>query len=116
MSELEDKINSLLSSPEDMEKITKLAQSFMGGGGEQTSGTEAQPNLASMLGGLDPGMLASIGKIMSKAGTGSDKSAMLSAMGPYLGEKRREKMAKAIQIARIAKLAGTAFSEYGEKE
>ena len=31
MSELEDKINSLLSDPEQMEKITQMARSLMGG-------------------------------------------------------------------------------------
>ena len=40
MSELEDKINAVLGDPKQMEQITKLAKSFMGGG---TPGKAAEP-------------------------------------------------------------------------
>ena len=40
MSELEDKINAVLGDPKQMEQITKLAKSFMGGG---TPGPAAEP-------------------------------------------------------------------------
>ena len=35
MGEFEDRINSVLSDPGQMEKIAKLAKSFMAGGGEK---------------------------------------------------------------------------------
>jgi hypothetical protein len=37
-------------------------------------------------------------------------------MQPYLSEKRRSKMDKAIKLARMAKLAGFAMDEFGGKE
>ena len=43
--------------------------------------------------------------------------ALLRAMQPYLSEKRRLKMDKALKLARLAKLAGFAMDELGgEKE
>ena len=42
MSEFEEKLNSILSSPEELQKITQLAQSFMGGGSDAPA-TAAAP-------------------------------------------------------------------------
>ena len=43
MAEFDDKLNSLLSNPEAMDQIMKMAQSLMGGEG-QTSGGTQPPN------------------------------------------------------------------------
>ena len=43
MAEFDDKLNSLLSNPEAMDQIMKMAQSLMGGE-EQTSGGTPPPN------------------------------------------------------------------------
>ena len=42
---------------------------------------------------------------------GNDKKALLEAMKPYLSEKRRQKMDKALKIARLARIAGIAMGE-----
>jgi len=42
MAEFDDKLNSLLSNPEAMDQIMKMAQSLMGNGG----GTEQPPHAA----------------------------------------------------------------------
>lgn len=184
MSELEDKISSVLSNPAEMEKIAQIAKTLMAGGfstsdeapadsGQHTaaaapgSGTAAtdtsMPNpapsapssgetaasspgvntpgtgsgglggladiasslgnlgglgdIASGLGNIDPKMLASLGKMLGGSGSsgpsggGRDNTALLQAMGPYLSEKRRNKMAQAIQIAKMARIAGVVFSD-----
>lgn len=133
MSELEDRINSLLSDPDQMGKIAQMAKSLMdgsggndggGGGGEtlaQAIGSalggesKAAASSGSGLDGLDAGMLASLGKLMGggAAGGGSDKRQLLEAMMPYFSDKRREKMKKALRVAQMAKIAGVVFSEYG---
>lgn len=116
MSELEDKINSLLSSPEDMSRIMQLAKSIMPGEGESTAGgTEQDAGAAGS--GLDAGLMASIGKLMGGGDEKKDsKRALLNAMTPYLGEERRRKMKKAMQIAKIASVAGAFFSESGDAD
>ena len=43
MAEFDDKLNSLLSNPEAMDQIMKMAHSLMGGEG-QTSGGTPTPN------------------------------------------------------------------------
>ena len=42
MAEFDDKLNSLLSNPEAMDQIMKMAQSLMGGEGQTSGGTAAQ--------------------------------------------------------------------------
>ena len=122
MSEFEDKINAILGNPAEMEKITKLAAQIMGGSGAASSSQEApqeppQEKAAEApgldLGGIDPELFGKIGRLLSQAGSGSDKTALLRAMGPYLSHDRREKMEKAMRFAKIAKLAGAAIREYG---
>ena len=110
MSDLEEKINTLLSDPTQMENISRLAARFMGQG--EGEDAPAQP-ASSLAPGFDMDMMARMGKLLSGAGGGSDKSALLQAMSPYLAPKRREKMEKALKFARVAKIAGSALKEYG---
>lgn len=117
MSELEDRINSVLSDPEQMEKITKLAKSFMAGGQEEQSNDSGLGAMAGLFGGedIDPKMISRISRLL-KNGGGEKKQerALLEAMMPYLSEKRRSKMNTAIKIARIAGIARAAMGEMGD--
>lgn len=111
MSELEDMINSVLSDPAQMEMINGLAKSLMGGG--EVPAADTQPGVsAPAFPGLDSSMLSRIGALMgSDRSPGNDKKALLEAMKPYLSEKRRQKMDKALKIARLARIAGIAMGE-----
>lgn len=112
MSELEDKINSLLSDPEQMEKITQMARSLMGGAPQ----AETESREDDMPGGLgiDAASLQRLGRMLSRgAGQKPQERALLEAMKPYLSEKRRSKMDKAIKLARLAKIAQMAMGEMG---
>ena len=129
MSGIEETLGNILSSPEEMERITSMAKSIMESGSlgdifsrndsadEQQSGIreeEAKENpLGDLLGNIDPAMLASAGKVISSMNGKSEKYAMLNAMAPFLGEKRRVKMEKAIQIAKMASMAKAVFSLKG---
>ncbi|MCM1149568.1 MAG: hypothetical protein NC319_05720 [Butyricicoccus sp.] len=130
MSEFEDRINSILGDPEEMEKIINLASQFMGGADKKEEpGTErsGQNNNASgqssdagaglgalgSLGGFDMEMFSKMSRLMSQVKGGSEKTELLRAMGPYLKQERREKLEKAVRFARIAKVAGAALREYG---
>ena len=124
MSELEDKINSILSSPAELEKIMGIARSLsgtLGAGTAQETGNEASPpaqnidfsSIASMLGNIDPKTLGIITRIMGEySSPADDKHALLSAIKPYLKEERREKVDQAFELAKLAKLAKIAFSEF----
>jgi len=119
VSELEDKINSILNNPQEMNKIMQMAASIMNGSNEKDTSGAGGPdtgNALASLGGIDPAMLSSIGRLISRAESSFDKHDLLQAMKPYLSEKRREKIDKAIQVAKMAKVAQIALAEYGGKK
>ena len=118
MSEWEDRIQQILGDPEQMAQISQMAQSLMGGGGgEQTEG--GGPGDLGGLGalgdlGIDPGMLGRITRLLREDQSGDDhKRALLAAMRPYLSEKRREKLDRAMKLARLSHLAKLAMGEDG---
>ena len=102
MSELEDMMGKILSDPGEMEKIGKMASELFGVG-------EAQPDMQQ---GADMGKL--LGGLMKKSSGGSDKAALVAALGPYLKPERRQKLEKALRISRLASLASLAMNELGE--
>ncbi len=107
MSELEDRLNSILSDPEQMARINRLAQSLMGGQG----GGEALPPAGD--GEPDSALLGKLGSLLGQQGGDSDKRALLEAMKPYLSEKRRNKLDRAMRLTRMAHLARLAMGELG---
>ena len=130
MSEFEDRINSVLKEPEQMDKIASLAKSLMGGGaqsmdsgdggmmgklGELAKGLSGGGSAGQESPAIDPAMLGKIGRLM-KAGNAqsSNERALLEAMKPYLTEKRRQKRDRALQLAKLARIARIAMGEMGE--
>ena len=123
VSELEDRINSVLGDPKQLEQITKLAQSLMAGGDTGQDGAPAAPSggLGDMLKGLagdgmpdlDPAMLGRLSRIISGGGDKKQERALLDAMRPYMSEKRRSKMDRALRIAKLAGIAKIAMGELG---
>ena len=99
MGELEDRINSVLSDPEQLAQIRAMAQSIMGGAAESTAAA-AEPA------GPDPAMLGKLGALL-RGGLGqkSPRLEALEALAPCLGEKRREKLTRAMKLARVLRLA-----------
>jgi len=107
MDELESRINSVLGDPEQMEKITKLARSFMAGTGNGSNPTQSDAGAMP-----DADMINRIAHLLSLSGEKeNDKKAMLEAISPYLSDKRRGKMEKALKIAKLVRLARLAAEE-----
>ena len=106
MSEFEDRLNSILNDPAQMDRITAMAKSLMGSG----EAASEPPKAASVLEGLDLGrMMASLG-----GGGGADnKRALLEAMKPYLSPHRREKLDRAMKLAKMIGMAEIAFGMLG---
>ncbi len=110
MSALEDKINSLLSNPEEMGKLAKMAAKLMDGGLPENPAPQKESEEI----GLDPSMIATIGKVMKGlGGGGGGKKDLVSALCPYLEEGRRRRLEKAMRMAQVVKVAGSAFNEFG---
>ena len=96
MSDFEEQLNSILGDPEQMNRIADLAKSLMGGADETAEG--APPGLG--------GLMQSV-----MGGGKDDAQALLEAMKPWLSEKRRGKVDRAVKLARMAKLARLAMGD-----
>lgn len=108
MSGLEDSINQVLQNPEQMEKIANLAKSLMGGAAEEKSAEEPL---------VDPKMMQKISGLMNGDAVKNSKDRkLLDAMRPYLSEKRRSKMDRAMKLAKMARIASLAAEEFGGGE
>ena len=125
MSELEDKLNSLLSDPDAMAQVMQLAQSLSGGAanggaaapspppqsvpaGNAASGAgDLNAMLSQLTGGLDPELLSRLLPVVSQMNRpeSSETSALLYALQPFLRVKRRDKVARAAQLAKLIHLA-----------
>lgn len=109
MSEFEEKLNEILGDPSAMEQIAHMAKALMGSG--QTTAAPPPKQPVSELGDfLNSAML---GKLSSAMGRKDDKQALLTAMKPYLSPKRREKLDRAMQLARMIHMAELAFGMFG---
>ena len=110
MGDFEDKLNSLLNDPKQMEQITAMAKSLMG-----SSETSSQPpksardGVAGLLEGIDP---TTLGRL-SAVGRRDEKRALLEAMKPYLSPARRERLEKAMKLAKMIGMAEIAFETLG---
>ena len=91
MDELQDTLNAILNDPKQMEELTRMAGSLMGGS------AEAPPELSGVLKSLNA--------------PPSDTQRLLTAMEPFLKPGRREKLSRAVRIARLATVAELALKE-----
>ena len=116
VSELEERLNSILSDPEQMARINSLAQSLMGGGaGDAPPPSSGAGEAPAGTGVPDGALLGKLGGLLGRSGD-PDKRALLEAMKPYLSEKRRGKLGRAMKLTRMAKLARLAMGELGNGE
>ncbi|NLL45443.1 MAG: hypothetical protein GX250_01365 [Clostridiales bacterium] len=114
-------MNELLKSPESMEQIMKLARSLSGNNSDEQKseaeqgghGNTQQNPQPPDFGGIDPRLMGLFGAALKEYGSPSDKYALISALKPYLKSDRREKIDKALQIAKLAKVAKTVIPEFG---
>lgn len=116
MGELEEKLNSILSSPKDMEKIMDMARSLSGSMGKQEEKKQEQ-KATLPFGDIDPKMIGLMTRLMREYNTKEhDKTALLSAMKPYVRAENRDALDKAGSVLKMTQLAKIALSELGGRE
>ncbi|MBR0040734.1 MAG: hypothetical protein IJP64_05085 [Oscillospiraceae bacterium] len=107
MSELEDRINSVLSDPEQLARISAMAQSLMGSPAADQS-VEGH-NAASLGNAASPENTVSLGKLgellHGAMGEKNPRLAALEALAACLDERRREKLRRALRLSRVLRLA-----------
>jgi len=111
MSEIEERLNALLSNPQLMQQIASMAQT-MGSNGEQA---DRQPEKAEapQMPGFDPKMLGFVAQHFGQIGADNNQKALLQALAPYLSTYRVQKLEKAMQAAKLADAASAFLSAGG---
>lgn len=105
MDDLDNKLNSILGNSELMKQIMELAGQI-GEPTEKQETAEKQTTVSSNTGPImDSNALRNISALLSKTGTDKNQQALLSAMRPYIGEFKMQKLEKAMQAAKMAQLA-----------
>ena len=126
MGELEEKLGAILGDQEAMGRIMALAQSL----GASSQGEEAKPeerppaappppseeSAPGGLDALDPRLLE-LGMRLWREYQGGDQrtAALLAALRPFLKEKRRARLDRAAQIARLSHVIRVALQTLGER-
>ena len=126
MSEWEEKLNTLLSDPDAMAQVMNMAQNLsqqMGqsGGSAPSAPTPPPPqgdpmgDLSSLLGGIDPGMIAKLLPVLSQLNRpeSGETAAFLRALRPFLKPERQDKVERAAQLARFIHLGKTLLLSEG---
>lgn len=125
MGELDEKLNAILGNQEAMGQIMALARSLGASGalgGQEGAAEQAEQHPApaqppaqqadplSALGELDPRLLQIGMRVLQEYQRGDDqKTALLSALRPFVREERYAKLDRAIQIARLSRVIRVLF-------
>lgn len=111
-ADLASRLEQVLSDPAQMEQIGRMAKDLLGqtpGGGQDGAGDrppEPPPP--------DAASLAAIARAFSGAGETSRSTALLLAMRPYMKPEKQAKLDRALQVARMAHIAGAVMRQYGD--
>ena len=126
MSELDEKLNALLSDPNSMAQVMQLAQQLSGtfGGASQPASASpppppppqqpSQPSFdASFLGGLDPKLIGRfLPLIQEYTQSNSNTTQLLYALRPFLKAEKQDKIERAAKLARLIHLGKKFLSEW----
>lgn len=123
MADFSEMLNGILSNPQAMQQIMTLAQSLglQGQGGQPQQSAPAPPPPQPQLSQLpqqpnqpDPMQLLQGFLQMSKQMGGDERQlALFQALKPFVRPDRAEKLDRAIQVAKISRLAGNALQKLG---
>ena len=108
MAEMEDKLNSILSDPNMMQKIMSMAQS-LGSEGERAETPPSMPALPD----IDMATVQRLTGLARQSGIDKREQSLLRALGGYVNKDRIARLEKAMRAAKMAKLATSALGARG---
>lgn len=122
MDDLEQKIQSVLSDPEQMQQVLNMARalgvSIPESGEPKAREQETSPpeqNIPPQA-GVDA-LSEPVSQLLQQAGKLEKRQEnLLNALKPFLKPNRREKIDRAMQVVRLSHLAGYALRSRGEKK
>lgn len=117
MDNIEDKIGSILSNPEMMQKIMAMAQSL--GASAPQAEKQEQPRkdepAQQSFPDIDLGMLQKVSGLAKQGSIDKEQQALLRALHPYLSRQRIRKLENAMRAAKMARFAASALNQQGTK-
>lgn len=116
MSELDEKLNSILSNPQMMQQIMSLAQTL--GQNTQSGEENAQPKQQQRNAsdsGLNPSILSKFSNIMQHGTIDRDQQSLLKALSPYLSRTKLQKLERAMHAAKMARIASEMVNVRSQK-
>ncbi len=108
MSELEEKLSSVLSNPQMMQQIMSMAQTL----GQSPPAQQTQPSVQEPP-PLDMTALQKFAGLAGQSGIDAQQKALLQALNPYLSRNRVTKLEKAMRAAKMARLASGFLNQGG---
>ncbi len=110
MSEMEDKLTSILNNPQMMQQIMAMAQAM--GASQPPQEPQRAPDPPT-LPQIDPGMLRSLAGMARQIGVDQNQQTLLRALSPYLSRSRINKLERAMRAAKMAGLASSFLNAGG---
>lgn len=117
MADWQEQLNTILSDPNAMAQIASIAQS-LGGPAQEPPKQETPRTEQPDAGALDAellGRLAPLIRQLNRPESG-EAAAFLRALRPFLSEKRRDKVERAAQLARLIHLGKTFLISSGQED
>lgn len=121
MSELDDKLNSILSNPAMMQQIMSLAQSLNQSEASQKEQPPAAPppprqsnEMQSGKPAINPNLLSKIASLMQRGSIDKNQESLLKALRPYLSNQKLQKLERAMHAAKMAGVASEMVNDRGQ--
>ena len=110
MSELEEKLGTILSNPQLMQQISAMAQAL----GQAPPEPPAPPSVAPQSPTLpDPAMLQKVSGMLQAGRVDQEQQELLHALSPFLSQSRIGKLERAMRAAKMAGFASALLKSGG---
>ena len=119
MSEIDEKLNSILSNPAMMQQIMSLAQALNQSETQRQSTNSTAPpqqnaEPASREPAFNPNLLNKIAGLMERGSIDKNQESLLKALGPYLSRQKLQKLERAMHAAKMAGIASEMVNIRGQ--
>lgn len=110
MSELDEKLNSILSNPQMLQQIMSIAQSLNQANPETPNAKPTESGTVFSGTGVSPSLLNRVSNIMQHGSIDKNQQSLLNALAPYLSRQKLQKLEKAMHAAKMAGIASELVS------
>lgn len=110
MSELEEKLGTILSNPQLMQQIATMAQALGQSPREKTAPAPPASPPANL---PDPAMLQNLSGILQTGHIDQEQQELLHALSPFLSPSRIGKLERAMRAAKMAGFASVLLKSSG---